>query len=92
MRLLLERLKEFASSVVSLLLSQRKKTEGDPFLEVHHIKWLARKGNDTLDNAVALCPNCHRRMHHLDDITDKKKLIDLKEKYRLLHPELYGSE
>ncbi|MCL6605656.1 MAG: HNH endonuclease [Paenibacillus sp.] len=35
-----------------------------PFLEVHHKKPLAEGGEDTIDNAVALCPNCHRASHH----------------------------
>jgi 5-methylcytosine-specific restriction endonuclease McrA len=38
-----------------------------PFLEVHHIRPLAEGGPDTVDNAVALCPNCHRRLHHSKD-------------------------
>lgn len=37
---------------------------GDPFLEVHHVVPLADGGPDTVDNAAALCPNCHRRLHH----------------------------
>jgi nucleoid DNA-binding protein/5-methylcytosine-specific restriction endonuclease McrA len=36
---------------------------GNPYLELHHIKWLAAGGKDTLENSVALCPNCHRKMH-----------------------------
>ncbi|WP_085706766.1 HNH endonuclease signature motif containing protein [Pseudomonas sp. B35(2017)] len=38
-----------------------------PFLEVHHVKPLADKGSDQITNAVALCPNCHRRCHHSND-------------------------
>lgn len=38
--------------------------DGTPFLEVHHVVPLAENGPDTITNAVALCPNCHRR-HHL---------------------------
>ena len=38
-----------------------------PFLEVHHVKPLAEKGSDRTSNAVALCPNCHRRCDHSDD-------------------------
>jgi 5-methylcytosine-specific restriction enzyme A len=49
--------------------------DGDPFLEVHHIIWLSRGGEDSIKNAVALCPNCHSRMHVLDEDTDKKKLV-----------------
>lgn len=35
-----------------------------PYLEVHHIIFLAQGGDDTVDNAEALCPNCHRRKHY----------------------------
>lgn len=48
--------------------------EGNAFLECHHIDWLSRGGPDTLDNTVALCPNCHRRMHILDSEEDKEIL------------------
>lgn len=37
--------------------------DGTPYLETHHITWLANGGEDTLKNTVALCPNCHREMH-----------------------------
>ena len=36
-----------------------KNPNGKPYLEVHHIVQLAKGGPDTIDNAVALCPNCH---------------------------------
>ena len=29
---------------------------------------------DTIDNTVALCPNCHRKMHIVKDIDDINKL------------------
>lgn len=35
-----------------------------PFLEVHHVISLSSGGADTVENCVALCPNCHRAMHH----------------------------
>jgi 5-methylcytosine-specific restriction enzyme A len=35
-----------------------------PFLEVHHVKHLSDNGSDTICNAVALCPNCHRELHY----------------------------
>ncbi|MFJ3481944.1 HNH endonuclease [Pseudomonas sp. NPDC090202] len=41
--------------------------DGQPFLEVHHVKHLADEGSDRITNAVALCPNCHRRCHHSSD-------------------------
>lgn len=46
-----------------------------PYLETHHIVWLARGGEDTIFNTVALCPNCHKRMHILDLEADKTKLL-----------------
>ena len=36
---------------------------GQPYLEVHHVHPLGEGGPDTVDNVVALCPNCHRRAH-----------------------------
>ena len=35
-----------------------------PYLEVHHKVQLAHGGEDTVENAVAACPNCHRREHY----------------------------
>ncbi len=46
-----------------------------PCLEVHHITWLSRGGKDEIDNAVALCPNCHRKMHILDLQSDRDHLL-----------------
>ena len=41
-----------------------RKSDGSPFLEVHHWIPLAEHGPDTVDNAGALCPNCHREAHY----------------------------
>jgi 5-methylcytosine-specific restriction enzyme A len=38
--------------------------DGRPYLEVHHRIPLSEDGDDTVDNAIALCPNCHRDAHH----------------------------
>lgn len=46
----------------------------NPFLEVHHIDFLSEGGADELDNMVALCPNCHRKVHCLPNVIDKMKL------------------
>ena len=40
-----------------------KRNNGSTFLEVHHIIRLADGGDDTVENAIALCPNCHRELH-----------------------------
>jgi 5-methylcytosine-specific restriction protein A len=50
---------------------------GEPYLETHHIVWLANGGDDTIANTVALCPNCHRRMHVLNLPADQAKLKSL---------------
>ncbi len=48
----------------------------NPYLEVHHIKWLSKGGFDNISNVVALCPNCHRKMHILNQKKDVKKLLE----------------
>lgn len=48
--------------------------KGEPFLESHHIEWLSNGGEDTIENTVALCPNCHRKMHIKNDEEDVKRL------------------
>ncbi|MCE6957604.1 HNH endonuclease [Cereibacter sphaeroides] len=40
------------------------------YLEVHHVVPLAHGGSDTPENCVALCPNCHREIHHAHDKQD----------------------
>jgi 5-methylcytosine-specific restriction protein A len=40
-----------------------RKKDGTPYLEVHHKKKLSDGGADSIMNAIALCPNCHRERH-----------------------------
>jgi 5-methylcytosine-specific restriction endonuclease McrA len=42
----------------------KRRKNGEPYLEVHHIVPLSEDGDDTVDNAMALCPNCHREAHY----------------------------
>jgi 5-methylcytosine-specific restriction enzyme A len=49
--------------------------KGEPFLEVHHVKHLVDGGTDRISNAVALCPNCHRRCHHSRDKDEFTKTL-----------------
>jgi predicted HNH restriction endonuclease len=39
------------------------KSNGEYYLEVHHVRQLAKDGSDTISNAIATCPNCHRELH-----------------------------
>ena len=41
-----------------------RKKDNTPYLEVHHIVRLASGGEDTVANAIAVCPNCHRELHY----------------------------
>lgn len=45
-------------------------TTGEPYLHVHHIHELSDGGSDTPDTVIALCPNCHYRVHHGEDGDD----------------------
>lgn len=74
--------KHRANGVCDLCLESApfRDKNSDPYLETHHVEWLSRGGKDVIQNTVALCPNCHRKMHVLDRDEDKqfllKKLID----------------
>lgn len=41
-----------------------ERDDGTTFLEVHHVIPLAEDGDDTMKNAAALCPTCHRELHY----------------------------
>ncbi len=38
-------------------------SDGTPYLEVHHRVRLCDGGDDIVSNALAVCPNCHRKFH-----------------------------
>ncbi|MBQ6293237.1 MAG: HNH endonuclease [Lachnospiraceae bacterium] len=50
---------------------------GEPYLECHHINWLSKGGMDSVNNCVALCPNCHRKMHIINDPNDIRTLKEV---------------
>lgn len=54
--------------------------EGNPYLEAHHVIWLSRGGKDVLANVVALCSNCHSKMHVLDEEKDVSLLLQIASK------------
>jgi predicted HNH restriction endonuclease len=50
---------------------------GHPYLEVHHVLEVSDDGPDQPDAVVALCPDCHRRVHHgVDGNEYNQQLID----------------
>ncbi|MFA7360442.1 MAG: HNH endonuclease [Candidatus Kapaibacterium sp.] len=40
-----------------------RNSNNTPYLEVHHIIMLSKRGEDTVENSIAICPNCHRELH-----------------------------
>jgi len=49
-----------------------------PFLEVHHLLRLGDGGPDHPENVIALCPNCHRRVHFgKDGEACNEKLLEI---------------
>ena len=56
---------------------------GKPYLESHHVITLANGGPDVIYNTVAICPNCHRRIHVLNNREDTEKLEKILLKYLL---------
>ena len=52
-----------------------KTSAGRPYLEPHHIRRLADRGPDHPEWMAALCPNCHRRVHHGEDGAIFNKII-----------------
>ena len=50
--------------------------DGEPYLETHHIIWLSEGGEDSIQNTVALCPNCHRKIHVLNTNADNQRLLE----------------
>ena len=53
------------------------KKKGVPYLETHHIIWLSKGEEDSVHNTVALCPNCHRKMHILNNKSDRDNLTNV---------------
>jgi hypothetical protein len=49
----------------------------DVVTQTHHVVWLAQGRSDSIDNMVALCPNCHCKMHVLDVAMDREKLLSM---------------
>lgn len=48
---------------------------GQMYLEVHHVVPLAEGGPDTPQNAVAVCPTCHRALHYASDRQERREKL-----------------
>ncbi|WP_458210993.1 HNH endonuclease [Haladaptatus sp. NG-SE-30] len=52
-------------------------SSGSRYLEVHHVHRLSDGGPDDPESVIALCPNCHRRVHNGADKGDfNQQLIE----------------
>lgn len=56
---------------------------GRPYLEVHRLVPIQRCVKSDVESFVALCPNCHRKMHHLNLPEDVKRLKSLAKKHEI---------
>lgn len=71
-----EYVKELAKGICQLCDNKAPfEVKGKPFLHVHHIEYLSKGGEDTIENAIAVCPNCHAKIHQLELEEDKEKLL-----------------
>ncbi len=56
------------------------KSDGEQFVEVHHIIPLSEGGRDKKENMASLCPICHRKLHYAENketlIEELKRHID----------------
>jgi len=43
------------------------KEDGARYIEVHHVQPLSEGGEDSIENTIAACPNCHRELHFSED-------------------------
>jgi 5-methylcytosine-specific restriction enzyme A len=48
---------------------------GKPLCVAHHITYISREGDDSLENLVLVCPNCHEALHKSDAVFDFKDLV-----------------
>lgn len=60
------------------------KDDGSIYLEVHHVRPLGEGGDDTLKNAAAVCPSCHRELHFGKERAKRRALM--KNYIATLHP------
>lgn len=58
------------------------RTDGQPYLEVHHLDRVSDGGLDTPNKVAAVCPTCHRLIHHGE--AGKKTNDDLRPKIAAL--------
>lgn len=66
-----------------------QKLDNTPYLETHHIVYQQYSGPDHIYNLVALCPNCHKKIHNRQEDQDYQKLITRIETYITLYDPIF---
>jgi 5-methylcytosine-specific restriction enzyme A len=51
------------------------RVDGTPYLEPHHTRRLSDGGPDDPRWVAGICPNCHRRIHHGEDGTERNVIL-----------------
>ncbi len=77
----------------------KRRSNGSLYLEVHHKKMLADGGEDTVENAIAVCPNCIVRFITASSTTPTRRHLGALSPCRLvalspcsvMHPDLASS-
>lgn len=52
-----------------------RRSDNTPYLEIHHWTPLSKGGEDTVQNTAALCPNCHRQLHHGEISSERSRVL-----------------
>lgn len=64
LRIYVKRRAEYSCEMPSCNYIGFEKNNGQRYIEIHHIIPLSENGKDSIYNTVALCPTCHRKIHH----------------------------
>jgi 5-methylcytosine-specific restriction endonuclease McrA len=51
------------------------KNDSKKYIEIHHVDPLSEGGEDSISNTVALCPNCHRKIHYAENKEELKQTL-----------------
>jgi len=51
-----------------------------PTRHFHHKKAISKGGKNTIGNIIALCPNCHAKIHHRERVRTANKKVKEKKK------------
>ena len=71
---LAKQLNELYQCRCQICLWNPKDRYGYPLCHGHHLQWLSRGGEDTLENMALVCPNHHAAIHRCDAPLDYKDL------------------